>query len=174
MATVPRSALTRALSTTPRPRRFSTPAPSGWMASAANQVGQQPFNLLEANREPEKPWWQKALSPVLEGPIGQALEVADTGRKMVASTFKETVDLLQGEGFSGSDWGNQVAAHYGFGDILRDENVDLGKWGNRVAGFVGDVMMDPITYMTFGSGALAKQGWRQVADELAGAAAACG
>ena len=170
MATVPRSALTRALSTTPRPRRFSTPAPSGWMASAANQVGQQPFNLLEANREPEKPWWQKALSPVLEGPIGQALEVADTGRKMVASTFKETVDLLQGEGFSGSDWGNQVAAHYGFGDILRDENVDLGKWGNRVAGFVGDVMMDPITYMTFGSGALAKQGWRQVADELAGAA----
>ena len=140
------------------------------MASAANQVGQQQFDLLEANREPEKPWWQKALSPVLEGPIGAGLNLLDTGRRAAVSTLKETIDLVQGEGFSGTDWGNQIASHYGFGDILRDENVDLGKWGNRIVGFIGDVALDPITYLTFGSGALAKQGWRQVADELAGAA----
>jgi hypothetical protein len=170
MVAIPRSTMARALSTAARPRRFSTPAPSGWMASVANQVGQQQFDLLEANREPEKAWWQKALSPVLEGPIGAGLNVIDTGRRAAVSTVKETIDLLQGEGFSGTDWGNQIASHYGFGDILRDENVDLGKWGNRIVGFIGDVALDPITYLTFGSGALAKQGWRQVADELAGAA----
>jgi len=142
------------------------------MASAANQVAQQGGlpDVTQLNREPEKAWWQKALSPVLEGPIGAGLNVIDTGRRAAVSTVKETIDLMQGEGFSGTDWGNQIASHYGFGDILRDENVDLGKWGNRIVGFIGDVALDPITYMTFGSGALAKQSWRQVADELAGAA----
>ena len=143
------------------------------MASVANQVGQQQGGLpdvTQLNREPEKPWWQKALSPVLEGPIGAGLNLLDTGRRAAVSTVKETLDLVQGEGFSGTDWGNQIASHYGFGDILRDENVDLGKWGNRIVGFIGDVALDPITYLTFGSGALAKQSWRQVADELGGAA----
>ena len=50
--------------------------------------------------------------------------------------------------------------------MLKDENVDLGKWGNRIAGFVGDVALDPVTYMTFGSGALAKMGSKEVADQL--------
>ena len=76
---------------------------------------------------------------------------------------------MQGEGFSGSDWVNQVKTHYGFGDILRDEDIDLSKWGNRAVGFIGDVALDPLTYATLGSATLAKATAREVADQLVAA-----
>ena len=148
MVTVPRSALTSAIAGIPKVAPL--PQLGGTLARRAPQgasMGLSSFGVPE----PEVPWWQQALAPVLQGPIGKALQTIDLGRSALVSTVKEGIDLVQGEGFSGSDWLNQVKTHYGFGDILRDENVDLGKWGNRVVGFVGDVALDPITYLTFGS-----------------------
>ena len=145
-----------------------TPQP-GWLGQAASAVGKQTPKIISSgayDAKPDKSWWQHALTPILEGPIGMGLQAIDLGRSALVSTMKEGVDLLQGEGFSGSDWLNQTKNHYGFGTLLKDENVDLGKWGNRIAGFVGDVALDPITYMTFGSGALAKMGSKEVADQL--------
>ena len=130
-----------------------TPQP-GWLGKAATAVSKQTPRItsqgyLDKKEEPDKPWWQKALTPILKGPIGVGLQTLDLGRAALVSTSKEITDLVQGEGFSGSDWLNQTKNHYGYGDLLRDENVDLGKWGNRVAGFVGDVALDPVTYATF-------------------------
>ena len=163
MVTVPRSALTSAIAGIPKVAPL--PQLGGTLARRAPQgasMGLSSFGVPE----PEVPWWQQALAPVLQGPIGKALQTIDLGRSALVSTVKEGIDLVQGEGFSGSDWLNQVKTHYGFGDILRDENVDLGKWGNRVVGFVGDVALDPITYLTFGSGSLQKMGYKEVADQL--------
>lgn len=116
--------------------------------------------------EPEKSWWQHALTPITEGPIGAALSAYGTAHAGIMSTLKEGVDFLQGEGFSGSDWKEQVGRRYGFGDLWADEGADLGKWGNRVVGLIGDVAFDPMTYMTMGSSALAKIGAKEVADQL--------
>jgi hypothetical protein len=145
-----------------------TPQP-GWLGQAASAVGKQTPKIISSgayDAKPDKSWWQHALTPILQGPIGKGLQAIDLGRSALVSTIKEGVDLVQGEGFSGSDWLEQTKNHYGFGTLLKDENVDLGKWGNRIAGFVGDVALDPITYMTFGSGALAKMGSKEVADQL--------
>ena len=163
MVTVPRSALTSAIAGLPKVAPL--PQLAGGVARRTPQgasAGLSSFGVPE----PETPWWQQALAPVLQGPVGKALQTIDLGRSAAVSTVKEGIDLVQGEGFSGSDWLDQVKTHYGFGDILRDENVDLGKWGNRVVGFVGDVALDPITYLTFGSGSLQKMAYKEVADQL--------
>ncbi len=163
MVTVPRSALASAIAGIPKVAPL--PQLAGGAARRAPQGASMGLSSVGIP-EPEVPWWQEALAPVLQGPIGKALQTIDLGRSALVSTVKEGIDLVQGEGFSGSDWLNQVKTHYGFGDILRDENVDLGKWGNRVVGFVGDVALDPITYLTFGSGSLQKMGYKEVADQL--------
>ena len=163
MATVPRGILAGAVRGA---RPLAAKAPADWLGQAASTVGRRGIQPYAGDYEPDKPWWAQALSPILEGPIGQALTALDLGRSAVVSTVKEGIDLVQGEGFSGSDWLDQVKSHYGFGDILRDENINLGKWGNRIVGFVGDVALDPVTYATFGTGALAKVGYKMVADQL--------
>ena len=147
---------------------MATQLPAGWLGRTASAVGRSGPRVLGAPEvtEPDKPWWAEALSPILEGPIGKVLTTIDLGRSAMVSTVKEGIDLMQGEGFSGTDWLNQVKTHYGFGDILRDEDVNLGKWGNRIVGLVGDVALDPITYMTFGTGALQKVAYKEVVDQL--------
>ncbi len=79
----------------------------------------------------------------------KSLMLLDLPRSAIASTIQETVDLFQGEGFSGSDWLRQTSEHHGFGDIIADLNIDLGLggWGNRIVGFAGDVATDPLAWM---------------------------
>lgn len=98
----------------------------------------------------------------------KALAVLDTPRSVIASTVQETVDLFQGEGFSGSDWLRQTREHHRFGDIMADLNIDLGLggWGNRIVGFAGDVAMDPLAWMG-GLNAFARQATsRRMSDVL--------
>ena len=82
------------------------------------------------------------------GLVMKALGLLAVPHSMIVSTVQETIDLFQGEGFSGSDWMQQVKDRRGFGDILAEENIDLGLggWGNRIVGFLGDVALDPLTY----------------------------
>ncbi len=162
MVTVPRSALARAVAGIPRIAPL--PKIAGVTGGAARRAPQ-----IIGSYDPGFDRDEGFFKNLLTGPIGQALSTIDLGRSAVVSTVKEGVDLVQGEGFSGSDWVNQVKTHYGFGDILRDEDIDLGKWGNRAVGFIGDVALDPITYLTLGSGTLAKATAREVADQLVAA-----
>jgi hypothetical protein len=83
------------------------------------------------------------------GFVMKTLSMLDMPRSAIASTIQETVDLFQGEGFSGSDWLQQTREHHGFGDIIADMGIDagLGGWGNRIIGFVGDVATDPLMWL---------------------------
>lgn len=102
------------------------------------------------------------------GFLGGVLTSLDYGGRVVRSSLKETIDLLQGEGFSSSDWYKQVREGYGFGDILADNNVDLGLggWGNRIVGFIGDVATDPLSYAG-GLGVFARaRGARGLIDDV--------
>ena len=40
--------------------------------------------------EPEKSWWQKALTPITEGPIGAALSAYGTAHSAIQSTVRRT------------------------------------------------------------------------------------
>ena len=162
MVTVPRSALAKAVAGIPR----VAPLPN--IAGATGGAARRAPQVL-GSYDPGFDDDQGFFKNLLTGPVGQALSTIDLGRSAVVSTVKEGVDLLQGEGFSGSDWANQVKTHYGFGDILRDEDIDLSKWGNRAVGFIGDVALDPLTYATLGSATLAKATAREVADQLVAA-----
>lgn len=81
--------------------------------------------------------------------ILKPLEIIDLPRRAILSTIQETGDLLEGKGFSFSDWKDQVGdSTFGFGDVIGD--FTDSKLANRILGFVGDVVFDPTTYVTLG------------------------
>jgi len=113
--------------------------------------------------EPDKSGWGIAMG---------ALQVFDWGRAGVASTLKEGIDLLQGEGFNFGDWREQFDNHYGFGELIHDERQAVGTglllmspftmgvsgamgaavlmdniWADRVVGTIGDFAIDPMMWM---------------------------
>ena len=59
------------------------------------------------------------------GIFGDVIDVIDTPRSILASTAQEVVDVFQGEGFSPTDWWEQVEDNHLFGEVLRDSGVDL-------------------------------------------------
>lgn len=77
------------------------------------------------------------------------LNIVDTPRRVVISTIKEVADALDDNPatkFRASDWRKQTAdPTFGWG------RVRPGKgWGGRIEGFIGDVLLDPVTYLSFG------------------------
>jgi hypothetical protein len=118
--------------------------------------------------------WE-APKPERQGPsgvIGGTLNALGWAKSGIWSTAKEGIDLFQGEGFSGKDWWNQATTDYGFGNLIHDERQAVGWgliaaspftagvslalgagvladniWADRVIGFIGDVAVDPLTYM---------------------------
>jgi len=129
-----------------------------------------PINLVERL---DLPGLQPIAAPKSPGGLfGAALQVLDFGRAGIVSTLKEGIDLVQGEGFSPGDWWDQATTHYGFGDLIHDERTAVGVglmalapftagvsaglgagvladniWADRIIGFVGDVAVDPLTYL---------------------------
>jgi hypothetical protein len=90
-------------------------------------------------------------------PVRTVLGAIDTPRAAVMSGIKETTDALQGEGFSLDDLVQQTKSHYGFGQYLEDEGGDrLPLNLKRALGLIGDIGLDPLTYVTLGSSAVAK------------------
>lgn len=75
-------------------------------------------------------------------------EVLGTPARVVASTVKETADLLEGDGFSLNDWQKQV----------RDKDFYMSKiigktgnsWVDGIVGFGADVLSDPLTWVGLG------------------------
>lgn len=88
------------------------------------------------------------------------LTAIDTPRRAIISSIKEVADALDNNPatkFSMGDWGKQVSdPSFGWG------RVRPGKgWGARIEGFIGDVLLDPLTYATFG-GSIPLKGARAV------------
>lgn len=74
----------------------------------------------------------------------------DTGRRGVISGIREVTDMLDNNPnttASFSDFAKQTKdSSFGYGTAFPMEG-----WGGRIAGFVGDVLLDPLTYATLGS-----------------------
>lgn len=99
------------------------------------------------------------FAPVKYG-ILKPLEVIDTPRRAIVSGVREVVDLFDSDPntkASFGDWLNQTGdTTYGFGKAFG--NFTDSPWLNRVIGFVGDVALDPLTYLTGGAGVAARSG----------------
>ena len=126
--------------------------------------------LLEGFKPPQVAQHERREGP--GGAFGAALTAIDFGRGIMTSTIKESIDLMQGEGFDPGEWWNQATTQYGFGELIHDERNWVGGmmmatspftggfglalgagvlanniWADRVIGFIGDVAVDPLTYM---------------------------
>lgn len=124
----------------------------------------------QQQQEPESPGgWRGLLGSVVNNPIGRAimlpLQLMDYPRRAVQSTVQEAFDVFTDGDASWSDWREQVAdPEFGFGSMDLGFDKDylhyfvppamvahmLGsdKWADRFVGFSGDVLMDPLTYVS--------------------------
>lgn len=103
------------------------------------------------------------------GPVKYALkplEVIDVPRRVVISGLKEIADAFGSGDASLSDFAKQASdPSFGVGRFVNTGN----KWLDRIAGFTGDVLLDPVTYLTLGAGKFAGLSGRQaLAMRLAG------
>ena len=106
--------------------------------------------------KPQEP--KGLLGSVLGNPIAKAgIKAAQTltiPARVVTSTVREAVDFLDGDDSTKASFGDftsQIAdPHFRVGTGF---NIDTGnKFVDGALGFIGDVALDPITYMTFGAG----------------------
>jgi len=88
-------------------------------------------------------------NPITKTVLG-GLSAVDTPRRFVISTARELVDAVDGDprtDASLKDLFSQTKdVSYGFGTAF-----PMDGWGGRVVGFLGDVLLDPITYATLGA-----------------------
>lgn len=118
--------------------------------------------------DPSQGFWKDLAANVFGSGIGkvaiEALTALDVGRRFVTSTIKETADLVQGDGFDVGDWMVQTIspeAQVGAGDLAPDTGF---IWLDRAIGFVGDVALDPLTYVSFGTASVVRNGSAGLAD----------
>lgn len=109
--------------------------------------------------------WKGIVSAGLDNPIAKTLMsplmVLDYGRSAAVSGVKELADALDGNVQTKGDFLDfmkQTKNHIGFGDIEQFKSGN--KWMDRFIGFAGDVALDPLTYLTLGTGATANLGSR--------------
>jgi len=86
----------------------------------------------------------------------EPLTVIDTPRRAIISGINELIDLRPGgdEASFGDFLAQTRDTSYGFGTAFA--NPTNSKWLNRAIGLTGDILLDPITYLTFGTGAFVK------------------
>jgi hypothetical protein len=91
---------------------------------------------------------------LIDNPISKTilggLSVVDTPRRFVISSVRELVDAVDSNPLTDASFKDLFTqtkdVSYGFGTAFPMEG-----WGGRVVGFLGDVLLDPLTYATFGS-----------------------
>ena len=99
------------------------------------------------------------IAHLFDNPIAKAvlapLLVLDTGRRAVISGVREVADVLDSDKntkASLTDWFKQTKdTTYGFGTAFPMKGA-----AGRIVGFLGDVLLDPITYATLGTAIPAK------------------
>ena len=89
------------------------------------------------------------------GTVLKPLIIVDTPRRAVISGIRETVDALDSDPNTNASWNDfkkQTSdSSYGFGTAF-----PMKGWAGRTVGFVGDVLLDPLTYATLGGAVPAK------------------
>ena len=93
------------------------------------------------------------LARALGSPLGKValggLNLIDAPRRAVISGLKETVDLLDDDPNTKASFKDLRSQFndptFGFGRVMPMEG-----WKGRIVGFIGDVALDPLTYVTLG------------------------
>lgn len=117
------------------------------------------------------------LQDILESPVGKVVgkagEIISLPGRVIPSVAQEIADALDSDPNTNASWndlGKQITdPTFGwgtvFGDVFSDDSF-WGRWGNRALGFVGDIVTDPLTYVTFGGSRALRIG-SEVAGETA-------
>ena len=122
-----------------------------------------------AAKQPDIGGWKGLLTDVLDSPIGKGLmktaDIISLPGRAVTSTVMELKDALDGDPNTVASWNDftkQVAdPTFGFGRVIGDATGS--SWANRIIGFAGDVLLDPLTYVTLGAGRIS--GGMKLLDE---------
>ena len=140
----------------------------------------------------EGEWYEQGIGVLLNNPIVKTalmpLDFIDKARRASVYGFGELArqgnplaELFVNEerAAEANEAGFSEAlkdADYGFGDIAEQFKGDSewAKWANRATGFAGDVLLDPTTYVTLGTGAGTRFAGRAGRQELAGRASRAG
>lgn len=111
------------------------------------------------------------LGKLMNNPVGKgvtgALSAVDVFRRAGVLGFEEIAEAVGGQNILNDDLDADRGildrlgdSSYGFGDVVEDTG---NKWLDRGIGFAGDVLLDPLTYVTFGAGRFAGQAGRSAA-----------
>jgi len=125
------------------------------------------LNIYQGEKPKGRGFWSSWVGKTVVGAannlIVKPLNVLDAPRRVIISGIKEGVDALNAGDASWSDFVNQSKdTDFGFGDVVQTGN----KWVDRAIGFVGDVALDPTTYLTLGTGTAAKMALKGVTREV--------
>ena len=94
--------------------------------------------------------------------VGKVLSIIDLPRSAIAATIRQGYgqlsDVIQGEDeYKVGQWWNDFVNHVGVGTMLEDSPLaDSNIWLKRGIGFAGDVLTDPLTYVSLGAVPVAK------------------
>ena len=115
-----------------------------WFAEAAQKAA------------PEPGGWKGVLLDIMDSPLGKVVteggKIISIPGKIVTSGIQEFTDIFNNDPnatVSFNDFTKQVSdPTFGFGSVIGD--LTGIKWIDRGLGFAGDVLTDPLTYLTLG------------------------
>ena len=124
---------------------------------ATTNTGQTDWFAEEAQKAAPQPGgWKGVLLDIMDSPLGKV--VTEAGKiitipgRAITSGIQEIADALDNDPNTNTSWNDftkQVSdPTFGFGTVIGD--LTGIKWIDRGLGFAGDVLTDPLTYLTLG------------------------
>jgi hypothetical protein len=83
--------------------------------------------------------------------MGGVAAVLGAPMRAVVATGEEAIEAFSGEEDDQSWWENFSDPNYGVGRVVERYAPDANIWVKRAAGLTGDILLDPLTYLTFGA-----------------------
>ena len=110
-------------------------------------------NVAQPKKEDDGFW--ESLGKGALAAVGDAANIIGAPGRAVISTIKEVSDIASGDASFGDWWDQFTDPTFGAGDVFGKTG---NKWLDRAIGFTGDVLLDPLTYLTLGGSAVVKTG----------------
>lgn len=127
------------------------------LGMATTNTGQTDwFSEAAQKAAPEPGGWKGVLLDIMDSPLGKVVteggKIISIPGKIVTSGIQEFTDIFNNDPnatVSFNDFTKQVSdPTFGFGSVIGD--LTGIKWIDRGLGFAGDVLTDPLTYLTLG------------------------